>query len=412
MGKQCGLKMQRELSKLAKHFEKKSLMVFDDQVYCYDGHSYSSNEAFILFILALRNYFRNVTLCSRLHERSQPESYTIPQTNIEICAFPYYKSMIDFFAKSIILLPKIWHIIKINFHKWDLLWLTWPHPLSLLMLIKAKRAEKLCILVIRQNLRELVKQRYNGWQKIMAVFLVDFLEWQLRRRCENVVILTVGHEMYRKFSQHFCNVHAIEISLISQSNLTELSPSPRLSNPNPVRLLFVGRLEPEKGLPSLLDALVLLKQQNRNVHLDIVGSGVEEEFLKELAAKLKIARNLTFHGYVPFGEDLFSYYRGASVLVLPSLSEGIPQVLWEAMAFNVPIVATRIPSIQGVIRHGQNGILTEPDSSAALSEAIGSLLDHPTVAAKLCRQARADSHSHTMEVQHETILKTLASYVK
>jgi glycosyltransferase involved in cell wall biosynthesis len=387
-------------------------MIFDDQVYCFDGKAYGSDEAFILFIVALRRYFQSLILCSRLYPETKAATYTIPGQKIKVCALPYYKSLRSLLSQAMIYLPQIWRLIKRNIDDCDMLWLTWPHPVSLLMLIQARRARKFPFLVVRQNLKALVKQRYRGWQKVAAVLTINFLEWQLRLWGKGVVVFTLGSEMFEKFRRSCHQVHPIEISLLSKNEAQKFYRLTFGAHQTSSRLLFVGRLEPEKGLAFLLHALAILKAQNRNVHLDIVGSGMEEENLRKLAQKLDINDRVSFHGYIAFGDTLFSYYRAADFFVLPSLSEGIPQVLLEAMAFGVPIITTQIPSVQGIVRHKENSWLVEPGSAMALAKAIHELADNPMLADTLRQRATEDIYVHTMEFQQEKMLRILAMYLK
>lgn len=390
----------------------RNLAIFDDQIFHYNGREYSSDEAFILFIIGLQKYFQSVTLCSRVYPGPESAAYTISLHKMKVCALPYYKNVGDLLSKAVTFVPKIRSIIKANRDEWDILWLTWPHPLSLLMLIQARRARKFCFLVVRQNLEELMKQRYRGLRKIAALLVVHFLEWQLRWWGRDAVIFTVGEEMYQKFRRNYSRVHRMEISLLSKDNVPALGPLPIRRRANPLRLLFVGRLEPEKGLSFLLRALAILKGQNRNVNLDIVGSGMEEQNLRELTHRLDLNEQVSFHGYIAFGDSLFFYYRAADFFVLPSLSEGIPQVLFEAMAFGIPIIATRIPSLQAMIRHRENGWLVEPGSATDLANAISELGDNPTVVETLRKHAKDDFFVHTLEFQQEKMLSTLAIHLE
>ena len=387
-------------------------MIFDDQFYNFNGREFSSDEAFILFLIPFEKYFQNLYLCSRLSPGSKKATYAIPQHKIEVCALPYYKNVTGLLANAFILLPRIWGIVKKSIHNWDVLWLTWPHPISLLMLIKARRSNKLCFLVVRQNLKELVKQRYSGIKKLAALLVVNSLEWLLKLMAKDVIIFTVGGEMYQKFRRCYSHVHQIEISLLSKNILPNYFPLSSCDFHVPLRLLFVGRLDPEKGLKYLFHALAMLKEQNQKVHLDIVGSGPEENNLQKLTQELYLNEWVSFHGYIPFGEALFYCYQNTDLLVLPSLSEGIPQVLLEAMAIGVPIITTRIPSMKGFISHKENGWLVAPGSAATLTKAIMQLANNPIIVESMVKRSREGFYRHTMEFQHEKILKLLVNYME
>jgi len=134
------------------------------------------------------------------------------------------------------------------------------------------------------------------------------------------------------------------------------------------RLLFVGRLSPQKNLPLLLHALAGVSE---HFETTLVGDGELEGKLRNVAASLGL-QNIRFHGRAD-GDELRDLYRSADVFVLPSEREGMPLVLLEAMAMGLPVVATDIPGIRDVIAHGTNGILVPPNDVSALRMALKSI---------------------------------------
>jgi len=123
------------------------------------------------------------------------------------------------------------------------------------------------------------------------------------------------------------------------------------------RILFVGRLTRQKNLFSLLGALRMVDR----VRLIIVGEGPLEKGLMEYSREFGL--NVEFQKYVPH-DELREYYSSADAFVLPSLIEGHPKVLLEAMACGLPVVGADVDGIHEVITHEENGLLcdTEPES--------------------------------------------------
>jgi glycosyltransferase involved in cell wall biosynthesis len=139
------------------------------------------------------------------------------------------------------------------------------------------------------------------------------------------------------------------------------------------RLLGVGRLSKEKGFDLLLEALARVRERFPGAHLTIAGAGPEEAHLKAEAGRLGLQSAVHFAGYV---EDLSPNLRQASVFVLSSRHEGMPNALLEAAAAGLPIVA--LPSSEGVVDllRGQPGIwLANAISAAALAEALLAALE-------------------------------------
>jgi glycosyltransferase involved in cell wall biosynthesis len=158
----------------------------------------------------------------------------------------------------------------------------------------------------------------------------------------------------------------------------------------PVRLLGVARLVPKKGVEVLLHALAALPPE---VHwrYDHIGAGPLREALAATAARLGLAERITWHGALP-QEEVIAAYRAADLFVLASRiaadgdRDGLPNVLLEAGALELAVVASKITGVSELIEDGLNGRLVPPDDPAALAAALAGLIRDP--AARL-RRGRA-----------------------
>jgi glycosyltransferase involved in cell wall biosynthesis len=153
-------------------------------------------------------------------------------------------------------------------------------------------------------------------------------------------------------------------------------------------LLCVGRLTPAKGQHILLDALVLLIAAGRRLHLTFVGSGPDRGSLEAQTQRLGLSDAVEFAGAVN-QDRILDYYARADAFVLPSFAEGLPVVLMEAMAMEVPCVTTHITGVPELIQNGVNGCLTAPSDVEGLARAIKYLLDHPEVSRQIAQSGRA-----------------------
>lgn len=124
-----------------------------------------------------------------------------------------------------------------------------------------------------------------------------------------------------------------------------------------ITLLFVGRVCKSKGIQELLEALALLsrhKEFSKKFVLNVVGDGGEGETIDEyrqIARQLGINENVNWYGRVPYGEELFKYYKQSDIFILPSKYEGFPHVIVEAMGFGVPVVVTPVGGIADECRN-------------------------------------------------------------
>jgi glycosyltransferase involved in cell wall biosynthesis len=159
----------------------------------------------------------------------------------------------------------------------------------------------------------------------------------------------------------------------------------------PGRLLFVGNLEPTevKGFPTLLAAMVLLKERGRDLHLEVVGEGPTRAKYMRLVADSAVAAAIEFRGAVP-KNVVADLMRGSDMFVLPSRFENLPCVVIEAMASGLPVVSTTVGGIPEMVSGG-DGILVAPDDPTALADAIDRVLANAAAYDAAAISARAEA---------------------
>jgi len=152
-------------------------------------------------------------------------------------------------------------------------------------------------------------------------------------------------------------------------------------------IVCVGRHVPEKGQAVLLEAAALLRERGHEVVATLAGDGPSRPALERIAERLGIASQVRFPGAI--GQDeIHALYDGASIFCLPSFAEGIPVVLMEAMAMELPVVSTRITGIPELIDDGHTGLLVAPGRADELADALERLLLDTSLARTLGARAR------------------------
>jgi glycosyltransferase involved in cell wall biosynthesis len=150
-------------------------------------------------------------------------------------------------------------------------------------------------------------------------------------------------------------------------------------------LLYVGRLDPQKGPFVLLAAVKDLLRQHADLHLLMVGDGPLAEKLRAWVVKEQLQSQIHFAGR---RNDVPSLFRAADLFVLPSLWEGLPNVVLEAMAAGIPTVATRVEGVADLLTDRRTGLIVPPNSPPALAEALDWLLGDPHQGQLMAREAQ------------------------
>lgn len=156
----------------------------------------------------------------------------------------------------------------------------------------------------------------------------------------------------------------------------------------PFTILCVGRLTPAKGQHVLLEACAMLRDEGREFKLVIVGTGPDEDSLRQAVERLDLGQQVEMTGALN-QDQVRARYSESDVFALPSFAEGIPVVLMEAMASGVPCVTTRITGIPELIRDGIDGLLTTPSDTQELADTLALLMDEPELRGELAEAGRA-----------------------
>lgn len=200
------------------------------------------------------------------------------------------------------------------------------------------------------------------------------------------------------------------IEVVRNGVSAKLIESFRQENPRTNgKLVYIGQLYRWKGVECLIEAMELV---SRNAVLSVVG-GSEESIgrLRELASRKGVENRVLFHGQVAY-EDVLSFLRNGQIGVLPLITSAdstftCPLKLFEYMAAKMAIVASDMPVIREVLRHGCNSILVAPDNPRALAEGINRLLTDEDLSNGIAEQAFSDVSEFTWQNRAARIRKML-----
>ncbi|WP_017327995.1 glycosyltransferase family 4 protein [Synechococcus sp. PCC 7336] len=170
----------------------------------------------------------------------------------------------------------------------------------------------------------------------------------------------------------------------------KFKPQNILYNPIPgdtrPTLLFVGRLAREKNITQLLHIFPIVSAKIPDIQLIIVGTGPQEEELRELVQRLRL--NIYIWG-ISTGTELLGWFSRADVFVNPSITENFCTTTNEALASGTPVVACISSSTSEQVNHGQNGFLAEPNNPLDFANKVISILENPLLKANMSKNDRS-----------------------
>jgi len=264
---------------------------------------------------------------------------------------------------------------------------------QLTVLLKEEEVDLLCTHDYRSDIVGTIAARrahvrcapfLRGWTgESFAIKLFELMDRQVLRFATNVVCLSETHasEMRRQASMRNkvrVVTNAIEVLADNASRRERgrqtLVQRFHLHNEHPI-VVSAGRLSPEKGVSTFVRAMPKVLKQHPNAQFVIFGDGTEIDRLQDEAKRLGISSAVTFAGHVT---DLSELLPGADLLVNPSFAEQVPNVVLEAMAAGVPIVATRAGSVAEIAGDPPCLSLVRPRAATEISEQANILLSDPT----------------------------------
>ncbi|MEL6806163.1 MAG: glycosyltransferase family 4 protein [Pseudomonadota bacterium] len=217
--------------------------------------------------------------------------------------------------------------------------------------------------------------------------LFEPVKWALREKTKRArFVSTISHFARSQIMFHSDPADWDKIKIIHCGiNPSAYAPRAEPRDDDEIRLLFVGRLAPVKGIDMLLEALGMLVRDLPHLRLTIVGDGPERKRLEAVAAPL--GEHVSFVGYKSQAE-VAELMRATDIFVLPSFAEGVPVVLMEAMASEVPVIATTVAGVGELVEDGVHGHLVHPGDAAPLGEKIAALASDPATRQRMGKAGR------------------------
>jgi glycosyltransferase involved in cell wall biosynthesis len=325
------------------------LILYSNQpIFRWKRKYYGETKNFIDFLAALaiqNSSYRLVVPCKVL---KSPPAYELPALEMpkRVVEVDYYQghrqAAVTSFKNAFSLRPYLLGMVGED------LVVAGPGPNSFLFWLSFLLPKSVrLVYFIRGDTLRTVRNIYHG-QVIYPVMvgLVKLFRWRIRRLLANrrAIVFVYGDKLLEQYPGPQGSTHVIS-PLIDESML-RLDPRPEIEEHRPLRLLYVGRLSREKNIISLIEACEKSAENGSPFTLSIVGFGPLASEIRHRVAQQESLDWVTFKGFVAHGEHLIAELDKHDILCLPSRTEGLPRVVVEAFARGMPVLATRVGSLE------------------------------------------------------------------
>jgi glycosyltransferase involved in cell wall biosynthesis len=386
-----------------------TLGIYSDDVFRFGqtaaGPRVSTDEAFVLFACAVGERFDGFVLFGRTLRGGAAADHVLP-AGAQLAELPHYESLRrpgQVLRAALGTIGGMWR----GLGHVDTVWVLGPNPFGIVLIGLALLRRKRVALGVRQDTVPYYRYRLPGRRWTPALAVVWAMDRLYRLLARALPTTLVGAELVRSYSDTRASVLPMTVTLVGVDDIATATPDRCWEGP--IELLAVGRIDWEKNPLLLVEAIARLEQEEPGRYLlRLVGRGPLEESVRSLARALRITDRLELCGYVPFGPGLLELYRRSHIFVHVSFTEGVPQVLLEAMACATPIVATDVGGVRSALDGGRAGLLVPPADLDALVRAIRHLSADAELRNRLVARGLELARETTVEVEADRVARFLA----
>src|SRR6185436_14790345 len=224
----------------------------------------------------------------------------------------------------------------------EVVWLVGSYPVSLVFGVLASLRGKKVVLGVRQDLPRYARGRHP--HRRWVHFVADALDAMYRALSRVFGVIVVGPDLARHYARA-TRLLEISVSMIDDEDIVSEQDALARSYDGELTILSVGRLDPEKNPLLLADVLARLRRDDPRWRLVVCGDGPLEGELVDRLRALGVAEHAELRGYLTLDDGLLELYRRSHAFLHVSWTEGLPQVLFEAFAAGLPIVATAVGGV-------------------------------------------------------------------
>ncbi|MCF8341869.1 MAG: glycosyltransferase family 4 protein [Chitinophagaceae bacterium] len=291
----------------------------------------------------------------------------------------------------------------------DILLVRSPTPLAPFFGKYLKKVQ-IVFMIVGDNDEVALNMEVNNCRQIITKYFIKYNQILFEKQIAKSRIVVNSPQLLEKYK-----FIAPKIQLIKTTTLGVESFFFREDTCNKpiINILYTGRIDIAKGLFELLEAISVLRSQNFNVILNIVGKEINDgnEIINLLivkAKKLNIEKYLIFHGWKSLGFGLNEMYQKSDIYVIPSYHEGFPRTIWEAMANSLPVIASDVGAIPFYLKNEISALIIKPKEIDSLVIAIKRIIQNKKLRKKIIENGFKLAKKATQEKQ----MKILFEYLK
>jgi glycosyltransferase involved in cell wall biosynthesis len=376
------------------------LAIYCDYAYRLEDDRLSAELPVGLFMSALAPHCERLIMAGRLDPTPGHFAYAIE--GVEFSPLPYYASGAD--ARSLIRsvpvgVARFWRLLA----EVDVAWVLGPTPLALLFSALTLLRGRRLVLGVRQDLPRLFRHRYPD--RRLLRWGASWLELAFRALGRRVPVVVVGPDLARRYARSAA-LHTVYVSLLREQDLEAPTDDLRDYEAAELHVLSVGRIDPEKNPVLLADILAKALEREPRWRLHVCGDGPLKSALAQRLTDLGVSDRATLHGHVPIDGGLLDLYRRCHVFLHVSLTEGVPQVLLEAFATRLPVIATAVGGVPDLVH--DCGLLIAPSRADLAVDALQRLITEPALRDELVERAIRKARIHTRESECAQLAPFLA----
>jgi len=251
-------------------------------------------------------------------------------------------------------------------------------------------------------LKKMILKSYFIYNKLLQDFYA-----------KDALIIVNSHLLYKEYEK-YNNIKEIKTTTL-RDNVLYYNDEKGLHNP--VELLFTGRIESQKGLEDIAQAMLILKDKDIDTRLNLIGWETEKNFIEKLKNFLiqnGMDEAVVYHGSKSVGDELFSYYKKFDIYVIASRGnfEGFPRTIWEALANSLPVVSSNVSSIPYYLEDLKDALLFNPYDTQKIAENLEILIQDVALRKKIIKNAFNKVKNNTLENQSKILYEALDLYIK